>query len=54
MGMLLVPSDLFESSEEIMFCISDLLVGLRKKKFFCLFFRKSEICLCEELLKNNC
>ena len=27
--MLLGPSDLFESSEDIMFCISDLLVGVR-------------------------
>ena len=31
--MLLGPNDLFESSEDIMFCISDLLVGLRKKEF---------------------
>ena len=27
--MLLGPTDLFESSEDIMFCISDLLVGVR-------------------------
>ena len=32
-GMLLGPTDLFESSEDIMFCISDLFVGLRKKEF---------------------
>ena len=31
--MLLGPADLFESSEDIMFCILDLLVGLRKKEF---------------------
>ena len=31
--MLLGPTDLFESSEGIMFCVSDLLVGLRKKEF---------------------
>ena len=31
--MLLGPTDLFESSEDIMFCISDLFVGLRKKEF---------------------
>ena len=34
-GMLLGPTDLFESSEGILFCVSDLLVGLRKKEFWC-------------------
>ena len=32
-GMLLGPADLFESIEDIIFCISDLFVGLRKKEF---------------------
>ena len=32
-SMLLGRTDLFESSEGIMFCISDLLVGLGKKEF---------------------
>ena len=49
-GMLLGPTDLFESSEDIMFCISDLFVGLRKKEFWVLFFRKSKTCLCEGLI----
>ena len=31
--MLLGPTDLFESSEDVMFCIHDLLVGLRKREF---------------------
>ena len=29
--MVLGPTDLFESNENIMFCISDLLLGLKKK-----------------------
>ena len=33
-GMLLGPTDLLEGSEYIMFCISDLLLGLRKKEFW--------------------
>ena len=41
-GMMLDPANLFKSSEDIMFCISNLLVGLRKKEFWVLFFRKSE------------
>ena len=49
-GMLLGPNDLFESSEDIMFCISDLLVGLRKKEFWVLLFSSSEKCLCEGLI----
>ena len=31
--MMLDPANLFKSSEDIMFCISNLLVGLRKKEF---------------------
>ena len=31
--MLLHSTDLFESSEDIMFCISDLLVEVRTKEF---------------------
>ena len=49
-GMLLNPTDLFESSEDIMFCISDLLVGLRKKELYYWFYGKSEKCLCEGLI----
>ena len=48
--MLLNPTDLFESSEDIMFCISDLLVGLRKKELYYWFYKKSEKCLCEGLI----
>ena len=36
--MLLAPTDLFQSSENFMFCISKLLVELRKKEFLVLFF----------------
>ena len=36
-GMLLDPTDLFESSKDI-FCISDLLLGLRKNEFLVLLF----------------
>ena len=32
-GILLGPADLFESSEDILFCISDLFEGHRKKEF---------------------
>ena len=35
-GMLLGLTDLFESSEDIIFCISNLLVGFRKKEFWVL------------------
>ena len=35
--MLLGPTDLFELIEDIMFCISNILVGLRKKDFLVLF-----------------
>ena len=47
--MLLGPTDLFESSKD-MFYISHLLVGLKKKGVWVLFFRKSEKCLCEGLI----
>ena len=30
--MLFDPTDIFESSEDITLCVSDLLVGLRKKE----------------------
>ena len=33
LGMLFGPTDLFEFREDIVFCISYLLVGLRKKEF---------------------
>ena len=38
--MLLGPTDLYESSEDTMFCISDLLVALRKKEFFSSVFKE--------------
>ena len=43
--MLLGPTDLAESTEDIMRAISSLSVGLKKKEFSALFFRKSEECL---------
>ena len=49
-NMFLAQTDLFKSSKDIMFWISDLLIGLRKKEFLCLFFRKSEKYLCGGLI----
>ena len=49
-GMLLGPTNLVESSEGIMRAISSLLVALKKKEFWALFFRKSEKCLWEYLI----
>ena len=46
-GILLGPTDLLESNEDITFSISFLSVGLTKKEILDLFFRKSEKCLCE-------
>ena len=40
MSMMLAQTDLFQSSENFMFCISNLLVELRKKEFLVLFFWK--------------
>ena len=48
-GILLDLTDLVESCQD-MFCISDLLVGVRKKKVWVLFFKKSGKCLCEGLI----
>ena len=45
--MLLGPTDLLESSEDMTFSISFLLVGLTKKEILVLFLRKSEKCFCE-------
>ena len=50
LAVLLGPTGLSGSSEDIMFYISDLLVGLREKEFWVLLFRKSEIFLCERLI----
>ena len=47
--MLLGPTDLFESSENILHN-SDLLLGLRRKEFWCMFFRKTEKCMCDGLI----
>ena len=46
-GILLGPTDLLESSEDMIFSISVLSVGLEKKEILDLFLRKSEKCLCE-------
>ena len=46
-GILLSPTDLLESKEDITFSISFLSVGLTKKEILDLFLRKSEKCLCE-------
>ena len=43
--MLLGPTHLFESNEGIMFCISDLLVGLRKRSFdVCFLGNQRNVC----------
>ena len=46
-GILLGPTDLLESNEDMIFSISDLSVGLIKKEILDLFLRKFEKCLCE-------
>ena len=46
-GILLGPTDLLESNEDITFSISVLSVGLTKKEILDLFLRKSKKCLCE-------
>ena len=46
-GILLGPTDLLESNEDMIFSISDLSVGLIKKEILDLFLRKLEKCLCE-------
>ena len=45
--ILLGPSDLLESNEDMTSSISVLSVGLTKKEILDLFLRKSEKCLCE-------
>ena len=45
--ILLGPTDLLESNEDMTFSISVLSVGLTKKEILDLFLRKSEKCLCE-------
>ena len=52
LGILLGPTDLLESNEDMTFSISVLSVGLTKKEILDLFLRKSEKCLCEnEIIK---
>ena len=46
-GMLLGPTDLLESNEDMTFSISVLSVGLTKKEILDLFFKISEKCLCK-------
>ena len=51
-GILLDPTDLLESNEDMTFSISVLSVGLTKKEILDLFLRKFEKCLCEnEILR---
>ena len=47
-GILLGPTDLLESNDDMTFSISVLSVGLTKKETMDLFLRKSEKCLCED------
>ena len=46
-GILLGPTDLPESNEDMTFSISVLSIGLIKEEILDLFLRKSEKCLCE-------
>ena len=46
-GILLGPTDLLESNEDMIFSISVLSVGLIRKEIYDLFLRKSEKCFCE-------
>ena len=46
-GILLGPTNLLESNEDMISSISDLSVGLIKKETLDLFSRKLEKCLCE-------
>ena len=46
-GILLGPTDLLESNEDMIFSISVLSVGPTKKEILDSFLRKSEKCLCE-------
>ena len=45
-GILLGPTDLLESNEDMTFSISTLSVGPTKKELLDIFLRKSEKCLC--------
>ena len=46
-GILLGPTDLLESNEDITFPISVSSVGYTKKEILDLYLKKSEECLCE-------
>ena len=46
-GILLGPTDVLESNEDMTFSISVLSVRLTKKEILDQFFKKSERCLCE-------
>ena len=48
--MLLGPTDLVESSEDIMRGISSMSIGLEKKEFSALCFRNCKKCLWEYLI----
>ena len=51
-AILLGPTDLLESNQDMAFSISVLSVELTKKEILDLFLRKSEKCLCEnEILR---
>ena len=49
-GILLGPTDLLESNEDMTFSISVLSVRFTKKEILDLFFKKAEKCLCEKIL----
>ena len=49
-GILLGPTDLLESNEDMTFSISVLSVRFTKKEILDLFLKKAEKCLCEKIL----
>ena len=51
-GILLGPTDLFESNEDMIFSISGSSVELIKKEILDLFLRKLEKCLCENEMSS--
>ena len=51
-GILLGPTNLLKSNEDMTLSISVLPVGLTKKEVLNLFLRKSEKCLCENEILN--
>ena len=52
-GILLGPTDLLESNEDMTFSISVLSLELTKEEILDLFLRKSEKCLCENEILSS-